>query len=89
MNPDNQFRLIANPLRLNQKVLQKPKDNTNDVLMKYLKLRYKMYIPSKLLSDINVDIDDKINDYLIKKTSHDLIEKCIKNVLEKFENQMD
>jgi hypothetical protein len=88
MNHDAHFRLIANPYRLNKPEVKKPKDNTDDLLMKYLKLRYKIYIHSDLLVDINMTIDDKINDYLIEKTSHDFVETCINNVLEKFENQI-
>jgi hypothetical protein len=89
MDPNDHLRLIANPFRLNKKEIHQPKDNVNDLLMKYLKLRYKIYIHSDLLVDIDVVIDDAINDYLIKKTSHEFVDKCIRNVLQKFENQID
>lgn len=89
MNQDyDHFRLIANPYRLNKPEVKKPKDNIDDLLIKYLKLKYKIYIHSDLLIDINAIIDNKINDYRIEKISHDFVETCIKNVLEKFENQI-
>ena len=88
MNNDDYFRLMANPHRLNKKEIKGIRDNTEDLLEKYLKLRYKIYIHSDLLLEIDELIDDRINDYLIKKISEELVERCINNVLEKFEYQI-
>ena len=93
MNHDdkNMLRLIANPYRLNKKEAIFKKSSNDDLLIKYLKITYKndkLYINQTLLQDIKEIIDDKINDFKIKKLSKELVSSCIQNVLQKFENNV-
>ena len=81
------LRLIANPLRLNKKINKKQTVNKDDLLMKYLKKRYNIYIHKEYIIEIEEMIDDKVNDYLIMLKSKELVNECIQNVLEKFDNQ--
>ena len=93
MNQDdnNMLRLIANPYRLNKKEEIFKKSSTDDFLFKYLKITYKedhLYINQTILQEIKEIIDDKINDFKIKKFSKELVSQCIQNVLQKFENNI-
>ena len=81
------LRLIANPLRLNKKINKKQTVNKDDLLMKYLKKRYNIYIHKEYIIEIEDMIDDKVNDYLIMLKSKEIVNECIQNVLEKFDNQ--
>ena len=81
------LRLIANPLRLNKQVNKKQTVNKDDLLMKYLKKKYNIYIHKEYIIEIEEMIDDKVNDYLIMLKSKELVNECIQNVLEKFDNQ--
>ena len=81
------LRLIANPYRLNQKETHILIDKKDDLLSKYLKERYNVYIHKEYLNEIEQLIDDKINDYLITVKSKEIVRECIHNVLEKFDNQ--
>ena len=80
------LRLIANPIRLNKKEY-KNTEKKDDLLMKYIKNRYNIYIHKEYINEIEEMIDDKINDYLIILKSKEIVRECIKNVLEKFDNQ--
>ena len=79
------LRLIANPYRLNQTDNQKPVEK-DDLLIKYLKRKYNIYIHAEYVYEIEKIIDEKVNDYMIVLTSKEIVRECIQNVLEKFDN---
>jgi hypothetical protein len=81
------LRLIANPRRLNkqERKIQIEKD---DLLIKYLKKKYNIYIHSEYINEIEEIIDEKVNDYIILLKSKEIVRECIQNVLEKFDNQV-
>lgn len=85
---DNELlRLIANPRRLNKKE-KKIQIEKDDLLMKYLKKKYNIYIHDEYINEIEEIIDEKVNDYMIVLKSKEIVRECIQNVLEKFDNQV-
>lgn len=81
------LRLIANPLKLNKNENHKHIEIKDDLLFKYLKNKYNIYIHKEYINEIEKMIDDKMNDYLIMIKSKEIVNQCIQNVLEKFDNQ--
>ena len=81
------LRLIANPIKLNKNDNKKHIEIKDDLLLKYLKKKYNVYIHKGYISEIEKMIDDKMNDYLIMIKSKEIVNECIQNVLEKFDNQ--
>lgn len=85
MNNDKDlFRLIANPYLLNKKEIKII--IKEDLLLKYLKEKYKIYIHNDFIEEIKKIIDEKIYDYIIETTTKEIVNECIQNVLEKFDN---
>lgn len=85
------FRLIANPYRISKTEEIVKTSSTDDLLSKYLKIAYKnddIYLNNHRLQEIKQIIDHKINEYKIQKISKELVERCIQNVLQKFENNI-
>jgi len=85
------FRLIANPYRISKTEEIVKTSSTDDLLSKYLKIAYKnddIYLNNHRLQEIKQIIDHKINEYKIQKISKELVERCIQNALQKFENNI-
>lgn len=83
-NNTDLFRLIANPYLLNKKEIKITVEE--DLLLKYLKEKYNLYFHTEFINEIKKIIDDKINDYIIETKTKEIVNECIQNVLEKFDN---
>lgn len=79
------LKMIANPYLFKKNKEIKIKQNNNENLYKYLKNIYpKLYIPPYVYSDI----EDEINNIVIKYQSKTIADKIISNCLKKFDKNL-